>query len=558
MADAPNPESKSDENNHWDWHIILNRSNIHCEYSGSAFTSGVIPLYKSENKRETNGRLTLGWVVSVYRLKSDMFARSKECSTESKGYISMEYAKKIQDQEGLSFDNDGCIYDGIEQLISSPCGIRQLLGATKHHLVEAFDCRDLPGRGKDFILKTIEILSEKRFKGVIKGQGDDEDFNMISGIVEEDWGAAVGERPKNIVLHVPLPLDVVPESELDDFTKKIHLAFPRAKVSTNRVLKDDTSEPERLLWACDLARHMVLRFHIRQGKKESESPVSGNLGYGIDEFLLHGTKLLKDLPKKPNSLEGAYYYASLLLAQRPWSIFAPFEILKVTLTKDDEETIRWVMFNGDSGSGGGGDGDSKGKSPFGSIQIQENLSDLTDHFGRTNMYLQSGMFGSHSYPDRLFVSSDPIGNVHYDTIFLLKYLFGSSISPLTSQRYHGRELEKVENGEAILDFGVVPNMEVQTGQPDAYLTSDSIGRSFSRRSLNSDELAIVPKICVYCYKFAKEHKLLGIKPSGGSFERTYPDGFSCNGGNDSVKVEYNMNQKYGGIWNAERKYMWFE
>jgi len=288
---------------------------------------------------------------------------------------------------------------------------------------------------------------------------------------------------------------------------------------------------------------------IRGEKQENLSPGSGNLGFGIDKFFRFGDPL-KDVPQKPTKLEGAFYYASQLLALKPWSVFAPFEILKVTITKDNEETIRWVMCT----SHNSGNGSEKSNSPFGSIQIQKDLSDLTTHFGRDEMYLRSGMSGQRHYPDRLYVSADPIGNVHFDTIYLLKHMFGNSISPETSRRFSGTEV--IEGGKTILDFGVIPNMEVQTGRPDAYLTEDSMGRSFGRRPLTSNELDIVPKVCYYCREFAKEHKLLGIKPSGGSFQRTYPDAFSR--GNDSVKIEYNLDRKFGGIWNSEQKWMWFD
>jgi len=106
---------------------------------------------------------------------------------------------------------------------------------------------------------------------------------------------------------------------------------------------------------------------------------------------------------------------------------------------------------------------------------------------------------------------------------------------------------------------VIPNIEVQTGRPDGYMTADLMQRSFGRRPQTGDEVDIAHRVCFYCHEFAKEHKLLGIKPSGGIFERTFPDAFSrSDDGNDSVKVKYNMDQKFGGIWNSNQKYMWFE
>ena len=67
--------------------------------------------------------------------------------------------------------------------------------------------------------------------------------------------------------------------------------------------------------------------------------------------------------------EGAYYYASLLLAAKPWSVFAPFEILKVTITKDGEESILFaeacLAISGQAKDNG--DGDETCNSPFGPI-----------------------------------------------------------------------------------------------------------------------------------------------------------------------------------------------
>lgn len=206
--------------------------------------------------------------------------------------------------------------------------------------------------------------------------------------------------------------------------------------------------------------------------------------------------------------------------------------------------------------GSQGEGDHKSTSGFGYIQIQKNLSEFTDRFGRTDMYLRSGMFESYHYPDRLFVSLDPIGAVHYDTIFLLRNMFGNAMSPRTPYDF----CSKGEDRKRILPFGVVPSIEVQTGQQEGYSTEDALGRPMGRRPPVDDELDIISRVCVYCLEFAKERKLLGkmIGPSKGIFERTYPSGFSRSGKNDSVKVTYNLDDKFGGIWNAGEKWMWFD
>mmetsp|Transcript_42294 Transcript_42294/g.77273 ORF Transcript_42294/g.77273 Transcript_42294/m.77273 type:complete len:196 (-) Transcript_42294:268-855(-) len=101
-----------------------------------------------------------------------------------------------------------------------------------------------------------------------------------------------------------------------------------------------------------MTRHLELQFFIRGGKPENLGSNSGNLGFGIDKYFRFGTPL-KDLPQQPTKLDGTFVYASQLLAFRPWSVFAPFEILKVTITKDNKETIRWVQFVGNADEGGG-------------------------------------------------------------------------------------------------------------------------------------------------------------------------------------------------------------
>lgn len=554
IAASAVPETP-DMGKEWTWHMILNRAHVHYDYSRDrpppSFTSDVIPLFESDSSSkyssDRHSQITVGWTISAYRFEKDMLAEDGGAS-DSKGFLPLEFAKKLdQHVMEISLSNGNNMFDNLEHALRSPFGTSTLMH--NRLLLVSFDCRNMKGYPKGMMDKALEVLSTKKYRGVTKAEGDEKDFNVIlhNGIIEEEsWIAAVSERPKNICLHIPLPPEVVSENMMDELTKAIHLAFPHAKVDTNRDLKNDPAQPEkRLLWACDLSNQLELRFNARGGKTESLAQTShGDLGFGIDRFFRCGEPL-KDLPENQRNVNGAYTHASQLLAFRPWSMFSPFEILKVTITENDKETIRWVLF---SGNDAGGDGGEKSSSPFGSIRIQENLSDLTAQFGHTAMYQRDGMFTHTCYPDRLFIASDPIGHVHYDTIYLLNLLFGNSLSPRT---------DLLDGNKLILDFGVIPNMEVQTGRPDQYLTEDSLGRSSGRRKLTNEENAIVTKVCYYCWKFAKEMKLLNIKPSEGAFERTYPNLFNDTREGD-VKVTYNMNQKYGGIWNAEQKWMWFD
>ncbi|EJK50838.1 hypothetical protein THAOC_30058, partial [Thalassiosira oceanica] len=160
------------------------------------------------------------------------------------------------------------------------------------------------------------------------------------------------------------------------------------------------------------------------------------------------------------------------------------------------------------------DGGQRSSDPFGSVAIQPKLSDLTHMFGRTTMYLQSGIF-QRGYEDMIYVSADPIGLVHYDTIFLLTDLFGNSISPLVNSEYEDKLWMDCDNeGEMILEYGVIPNFEAQTGPPESYF-GDSSGRSTGRRPLTEDELRLTSQICWFLRKFTEEFKLLGVKPNGG-------------------------------------------
>ena len=261
-------------------------------------------------------------------------------------------------------------------------------------------------------------------------------------------------------------------------------------------------------------------------------------------------------PPRPNQLlyEDAYIAAADLLAIRPWSVFAPFEILKVTIKKpasDEDDIVRWVMFSGN----GNVDGDEKHLGPFGGIEIQESLGALKEQFGRSAMFLKAGMGGPHRYPDRLFVEANSLGNVHFDTILFLQMLFGPSMK-------HGSPYSLYSNADDRADpqlpYEVLPTMEVQTGPPTdghCYLTQDSEGRTAGKRPLSLEEFKIVSLVCHACKQFAKEQKKLKVKPGQGVFERTYRLGALQKP--KFVTVSYNMDEEDGGLWNTGQKWRWF-
>mmetsp|Transcript_42294 Transcript_42294/g.77271 ORF Transcript_42294/g.77271 Transcript_42294/m.77271 type:complete len:206 (-) Transcript_42294:865-1482(-) len=204
MADEtiPAPDGGNIGKN-WTWHIVLNRANCHCDYSKDPY---------------------------------------------SKRFVSMECAKKLQEQSGIEFGDEECMFDSVETAVSAPFGMSQLLRATNHLLIESVEVQNYPNVAKDFMTKTLEVLGEKKFKGVKLGLGDEGDFNAnMHSMEEEDWIRAVGERLKSIVLHISLADDMVSEKDTDEFTKQIHMAFPHAKVETNQELKDDPTQPEKRL-----------------------------------------------------------------------------------------------------------------------------------------------------------------------------------------------------------------------------------------------------------------------------------------------------------------------
>ncbi len=173
------------------------------------------------------------------------------------------------------------VFDSREQIVGSPFGVDQLLGETKRILAFAYDVRNMTGFPKELVEKCMHVLSKKIYKGCSMGRGDTNDFNVcLDGTInEKDWTAAVGQLPKSITLHIPLSASTVSDDTMKELANVVSGAFPNAKVDTNRDLRDDTSQPlKRLLWACDLAKQLTIRFLLGGEKSESHTTRSGNLG----------------------------------------------------------------------------------------------------------------------------------------------------------------------------------------------------------------------------------------------------------------------------------------
>lgn len=123
---------------------------------------------------------------------------------------------------------------------------------------------DLP---LELMKKTMQVLNERRFKGIKTVPIGDEavdkhDFNDAAdlGFGETEWIAAAKERSRAIIIHIPLPEEVLSEKDVSLLTKEIHLAFPHAKINVKRNLTWESADREqKLVWALEFASQMHLR-----------------------------------------------------------------------------------------------------------------------------------------------------------------------------------------------------------------------------------------------------------------------------------------------------------
>jgi len=558
MASNPGETSTDGE---WNWHILLSRPYYAVNLAGaprSVLDRGVTM---------TSSPTTFGWKLTVYRLEANLFDNENKYSSNNQGvkpFLPRELAEKLRDEfhhdddpAGLfDFSNPNYL-NSLDELIRAPFGCMRLLALSRRVLLDYMELINTEEFPVGLIKRAMQVLGLGLFRGakrILTGDSvsDAEDFNQSAhdhfDNNETDWAAAVKQRPRTIHLHIPLPEDVVSEKDINEMTKQIHLAFPKAKIQVNRDLTDDnnTNGETRLLWALEFANQMFFRFVQRGQLHERKSGVPGIYDFGIRDYYLHGTKL-KEFPSESeyNKYRSAYSSAAHLLALRPWSVFAPFEILKIVISDVTGETIRWVMFSAEEASD---DGSDKSNCPFGLLQINERFEDLEYAFGSQNMLFKSGMTGSYDYPDRLYIGADIISGVHYDTIYLLAKLFGNPFGSVPVDEDHA------------LDFGWLPTLEVETGPIEDFMTADARGRPRKRRPLAESELLIAERVCSSLINFVKEQKALRFKPTDGKFERTYPADFRNTGAasTDSVKVVYNMDKENDGLWDTDVKWMWFE
>lgn len=562
-----------------DWHIILSRQYVN---------TGLDDAPSSVRERAVTIRDTLyscGWNISVYRLEAGIFGdacddvseenkRKKQrtaiamegaTAADAAPFLPVEVAERLHSEmkkrgvldgtDLFDFDNPNYL-DSFEDIVLAPYGCYRTMVLSKRQLINYAECVNMEGMPLMLIKKTMEVLSNHKFRGVkpiCNGDADSRpngDFNEFSHEIfsdEADWIAAA-QPPRSITLHIALDEEILPGKDGLSLEKKISASFPDAQVNVNRELTDDVNAaPEkRLMWALEFASQMRRRFLARGNngtlQGERSSGVAGIFNFGTYQYNLRGTTL-DNVPdeSKLDVYRAVYKAANRLLSQQPWTVFAPFEILQVVILEGEKETNRWALFHSEDASGFGGF--KSEPTPFGSLQIQERFDDFEYMFGRQQMMLRSGFGSYYDYPDRLYVSTNAIFSVHYDTLYFLTKLFGN--------------LPGTGPG---LDFGVVPNLDVEIGPPnrsDWLLAGDVQRRPSGGRPPTEREFVIAGKVYSALAHFVEEKKKLKFRPSGGKVERTYRTDFD-NGRTDSVKVIYNMDRENGGIWDAHVKWMWFD
>lgn len=552
----------------WTWHILLSRSRLPV----TAKSSDAVPI---------DSRLphvTLGYFVDVYRMKS-----AEEQDAEDRSAAPVDDAVPTpcpwlappDDDDASRFPCfDAEAYEAWEEKSrSEPTGNPDPFGALASTLPACPLGADL------FMLHKLRKIFEKRLMENFSGlawraventllyllDGDwgkkfsesDAKYGATcfkeTGLAEslrsfgysgEDWGEAVGKRAERIVFHVPEEDESALRASLEGFCREklpgvnVRVEGPPSRESANWVT--------RTMAALDFNNHYSARVDMLH-----QGPVPADFRHGRDcvdcgseEYWCAGEPM-RHLPERGSRefrhLRSAHTNACKLLALRPWSKLKRFEVLKVTVKHcNGEPNTKYVFFSGN----GGGEADCTSSSPFGFMQLLEEKSQLDFFFGRTSMYLKSGIYASNSNPDRVFLSTESYTEVHYDAIALLEHLFGDALVP-----------------DQLLPRGIVPLFEGQTGQ--MFSSSDVRGRR-----LTGEEMGWLDGALPALAKFVEEEAAHCV-PSHGEQTRSYsvPAPFGQDGSThvvsgrasavNIVTVSYNMDVRNGGLWDPHRKWQWF-
>jgi hypothetical protein len=346
------------------------------------------------------------------------------------------------------------------------------------------------------------------------------------GISETVLRQARSVAPSKIKFHLAPELmeDMAFISEIQHNARRLYpmaqqvISGPCSRLSRVRI--------ERIFWAIDFSFHAEERFrNLYNNKRSSLEHYRGrdSLEIGTESHWAYGTRLSSRLPNASTcqKLKPLYTKSALLLSARPWSHFARFEILKVTLTIHTVGAFtKWVMFR----AKGTSDKDISltDPSPLGEMRIfhQQNEIDI-----QLDAHGQGG--------GRMYIASKDLASVHYDTIFLLEHLFGPALF-LT---------------EDLLPNGVIPLVAVEAN-----------GTS-SERSLHEEERKWLDKCLLSIAAFVKDEESACDKNSCEEVIRSYAvnrEGEPSAKGSDTiVTISYNMDKGHGGLWDHQEKSIWF-
>ncbi|EJK68617.1 hypothetical protein THAOC_10186, partial [Thalassiosira oceanica] len=234
----------------WTWHFILNRPHLHLDFSEHGKDPNLLepdapeplPMVTCDDKYYHNKR-TIGWELQVLRTEPSMF---ENLAYDSKSFISLDYARKLADDNpsaDIDYDSEGNVcFESMEQAVTAPLGILKMM-APCHTLASTTDFRNIDGTAKAYMTKAIQMLKEKKYKGIKKGGGVKDDFNCEVHVLQTEnaWLEKLNQRPRKIVLHILLPNACVSGEETAQFVKDIENSFPGVKVETNRKLTESSA-----------------------------------------------------------------------------------------------------------------------------------------------------------------------------------------------------------------------------------------------------------------------------------------------------------------------------
>lgn len=587
----------------WTWHVCLRRSHARFKVSSSSSDEDGIKFFEGDSGNandNNNNKSSTGWLLEVYRLKDDdiqetdkilapqvVEAWMKEESLDARKLLSLEPSSSDKEEDQKKNDDDD--KQLLQNFSECPEDALILVSNAKRRILSWVLLDDRQGFPERIVDDALGVLknAETDFKPDYLPHDDENDGEVIDTLMvrtfsclsKDTWKQVVSESPSAIHLYLPPAIFSKNRKRYEKAAKEI---FPAAAIHTEKgPIWDLSSEvkateepcygrkatPEevarvkrknlvhRLLFNLNLSPCLVLLGNRFEGMKEQE--VAGYRGMRAIEYITKGTPLAH-LPQHNRPFESndgeeddsgtannenlrfdnefsryssVYRIAGQLLCLRPWKIFAPFEALKVTWKRHmfADEVVRIIHFCSHESH----DGDTKSNSPLGWMEIWDDEREFHNRFGRTNMFIQAGILQT-EIPDRVLVSAECTSNVHYDSILLLEHLFEGAL--------HCPVVE--------LPVGLTTVLQAETGPPDGYPRD---GRPKGVRPLTNTEMDWVERCVPAIYRFVTEEGER-CKPNDGMVVRSYSTRWSSR---ETVTISYNMDIHHGGLWDPERKWMWF-